>query len=471
MKKTVYIMFSAMLAFLFFAETLCAAEEITGEFNKYEVISTPTSPVAGIDVDALVSYKLSGGKIKAFNIENGKKLFEFEPGWKQAAPFCGGKDAIITGGEGSVIGFVNKSGKLAAEIHGDYLYHLEYSNGMVCLIDKTVNENVYSVFDRSGKEIAGHFFAPECELSDGSIVIANAGGGHSLILKDGTVSPLECRKNIIINDGVSLCGGVYENINGSVYSFDGKLVFENAGKYSDIAPVNRKFAVASKEGEEELCIVNFKDGKEIPIKGSGFLRDCFFTNGDVCDGGFFIGNTEKSVLVNSETGEIISAPVSTYTRFYSGISAVTDGNDAKIYRLMKSDGSYIGDDYEYATDFKDGFSLTVKTEGGVSVINAVYPKGNAIALYSCGKYKALNIKDDRAELEFHDELLSITALKTKKSAVYIGEMPGSGNVYTKQKTRGIFKTVSSSLLSLAAIAVIAFVITDIFRRRKKRKEN
>ena len=471
MKKIVYIMFSAMLAFLFFAEPLYAAEEITGEFNKYEVISTPTSPVAGIDVDALVSYRLNGGRIKAFNIENGKKLFEFETGWKQAAPFFGGKDAVITGGEGSVLGFVNKSGKLTAEIRGDYLYHLEYSNGMVCLIDRAVNENVYSVFDRSGKEIAGHFFAPECELSDGSIVIANAGGGYSLILKDGTVQPLECRKNIIINDGVSLCGGVYENINGSVYSFDGKLVFENAGKYSDIAPVNKKFAVAAKNGAEELVIVNFKDGKEIPIKGSGFLRDCFFTNGDVCGGKFFIGNTEKSVLTDSETGEIISAPVSTYTRFYSGVSAVTDENDNKIYRLMKNDGSFIRDDYEYATDFKDGFSLTIKTEGGVSTISAVYPNGNAAALYSCGKYKALNVKVDRAVLEFHDDMLSITALKTKKSAVYIGEMPGSGNIYTKQKTRGIFKTVSSSLLSFGAAAIIAFAVFDALRRRNKKKEN
>ena len=460
-----------MLVFALSAGFVRAAEEITGEFNKYEVISTPTSPVAWIDVDGLVSYRLNGGKIKAFNIENGKKLFEFEPDWKQAAPFFNGKNAAITGGEGSVRGFVNKSGKLTGELGGDYLYHLEYSNGMVCLIDKTVNENVYSIFDRSGKEIAGHFFAPECELSDGNIVIANAGGGYSLILKDGTLLPLECRKNIIINDGVSLCGGVYENVNGSVYSFDGKLLFENSGKYSDIAPVNKKFAVAAKEGEAELVIVNFKDGTEIPIKGSGFLRDCFFSNGDVCDGNFFVGNTEKSVLIDSESGKIISAPVSTYTRFYSDISAVTDENDRGIYRLMKSDGSFVGDEYEYATDFKDGFSLTIKTEGGISAINAVYPNGNAAALYSCGKYKELNIKDDRAVLGFHDELLSITALKTKKSAVYIGEMPGSGNIYIKQKTKGIFKTVSSSLLSLGAAAVIIVAVFDALRRRKKKKEN
>ena len=465
MKKFIHILSAALILF---SVSAAFAAETVGEFEKYEVISTPTSPCVGLDADALVSYKLNGGRIKAFNIENGKKLFEFENNWKQAAPFYKGKDVVVTDGEGTVLGFVNKNGKMTAEIKGEYLYHSEYSNGMVCLIDSAVSENEYSIFDRNGELIAEHFFEPECELAGGEIIIANAGGGHSLISKDGTVTPLDCKKTVNIRDGVSLYGEVYENSAGSIYSFDGKLIFEN-NKYSDIAPINRKFAVAAMEGSDMLVIVDFKTGTETPIPGSEFLRDGFFSSGDVSDGRFFLGNSSASVLVDSATGEILSKPVSSYTPFYEKISAVTDSDSPETYKLMKNDGSFTGEDYEYATDMKDGYSLAIKTNGNITSINAVTPSGDAATLYSCGKYKSITVRDDRAVLDFHGDMLSITAQKTVNSAIYIGEMPGSGNIYVKLKSKTALKKIVSTIIAIAALVFVVFAAVDAVKRRKRKK--
>ena len=466
MKKFIHILTAVLLVFSF-SEVFAA--ETVGEFEKYEVISTPTSPCVGLDADALVSYKLNGGRIKAFNIENGKKLFEFENNWKQAAPFYRGKDVVVTDGEGTVLGFVNKNGKMTAEIEGEYLYHSEYSNGMVCLIDSTVSENVYSIFDRNGELIAEHFFEPECELSGGEIVIANAGGGHSLISKDGKVMPLDCKRDVDIRDGVSIYGEVYENSAGSIYTLDGKLLFEN-DKYSDIAPINKKIAAAAKTDSDILYIVDFKTGDETPIPGSEFLRDGFFSNGNVSDGRFFLGNTALGVLVDGATGEILSKPVSSYTEFYDKICAVTEAESPEVYRLMKDDGSFVGEEYEYATDMKNGFSLAVKTSGNITSINAVFPNGDAATLYSCGKYKSINVRDDRAVLDFHGDMLSIAAQKTANSTIYIGEMPGSGNIYVKLKSKSGLRKVISSVIAVAAFIFVVLAVFDMIRRRRRKKK-
>ena len=465
-----FLRFILLLTILFSALSFCvSAVNLESDYTKYELISTPERIVVGVDADSLIAYCRSGAVISAYDIFSDEKLFDFEQTWSKVAPFYKDDNAVVIDNAGFVCGFVSKKGKLSGTPEKQFLYSSEFSNGFVCVIDALATENVYSLINRKGEIVAENFFNPEGELKDGSIIIANAGGGYSRVLKNGKILPFECNKNINIYDAVTRYSDVYTGLDGNLYTLDNKLVFEN-GEFSKISPVSRKWAVGIKEedSENKTYLINIKNKTKIPLEENTLVSDYACSGGDVSNDKFFVGNMEKSVLTDGQSGKILSGEVVGFTKFYKEISTVIfEENGENIYRFMKNDGTVLDGKYIYATDFAKGFSVAVAQVDGATRIYSVYPDGKQTELFSFEKTNNVITNDKKAVFETPSN--EITLLKTSEGNVYIGSLTSSSYIYVSSKG-GSGKTIAAVMGALAFIGIL-IALGDTAKRKKRKHEN
>lgn len=472
MKKYMKIITAMCFALLCLAQG-AGAESFTTAFNKYELISTSERVVAGVDPEALIAYCINEGAVGAYDITEDIKLFDFDENWGRVAPFYEDGTAVVIDREGMVLGFVSQKGKIVADIRGEYAYSNEYSNGFVCLIDKAAEENVYTIVNRKGEVIADNFFEPECELKDGSIIIANAGGGFSRIMKNGKVENIPINKTIKVEDAVSIYSDIYVGTDGSLYNLSGKLLLENKD-YGELSPLTGSRAVAVKTDGTTVrhFVVDIKNKKTTEIKDNGFLTEYVYTTGDMCDGNFFVGNMEKSVLVNAESGEVLSEVVTGYSKFYEKLATVKmEDEKGEAYRFMKSDGTLMEGKYAYATDFSSGYALTVEKSENETLISLVYPNGDKQELYSCDAFDEIKITDKKAVLSVFSEnggYNEISVQKTPGGNLYIGGTAGNNYVYAVAGGGSVTTKTVLTVIALLALCVVVLALVNTAHRKKEK---
>ncbi|MDP4119266.1 MAG: hypothetical protein Q8873_08815 [Bacillota bacterium] len=476
--KKILISVAAVCMAIFMVEACSYAGGFANDFQKHEILSTQNRAVVGTDAGSLIAYCLSDGKISAYDIVEDKKIFDFNEEWNHVGPFYSDGTAIVTDSKGNAVGFVNKKGKITAEISGNYAYCQEYSNGMVCFINKDLQENVYTIMSRKGEIIAENFFEPECELSDQSIIIANEGGGYSRILSDGRVRKIFCNKRIEIEDAVTLYGKTYLDMDGGVHNLNGKLLYKNDA-FTSIAPINSKWAVGIKKTETgyEEYVVNIKKNEIKQIETNNVITGYAYTNGDVYEDRAFVGNVDSRVLVDLKTGKILSKPVLKVCAFTNGVCTVEadNGGDRK-YRFMKSDGTFMGEEkYDFATDLGEGYALALKKEKEKTIVYAVSSSGEKTVLYVCEPYNNLTIDGQKAEINVprkNGKDNSINIAKTAGGNLYVGENGGMGDIYVRNKEVNIISRVlSSGAAGVAVLIIVLAAVVTVRRKRKKKAKN
>ena len=467
MKKTGKI-FAVLFIFLVFSVAVTAANPVD-DFEKYEYISTPERTIVGIDATGLVIYgKDLQGVVTAYDARTGSELFALGENQNKVASFFSDGTAVITGKEGYTGSIISKDGTILAQLPEGYAYSSEFANGLICLIDKSVAENVYSIIDRRGNIIVSNFYAPECELESGEIIITNAGGGYSIINSEGEIKPFECRKTVSIEDAVSRTSGIYVGIDGHLYTHEGELIFKNFD-YGQLSPIYRKYALAVKNGEEENehYVIDIKEDKIISLEENEIFNGYIYSGGNSCMGRAFVGNSEQSVLVDLKSGKVISSPVTEYTKFYYNKCAVALPGEEKSYRFLTYEGDFVGESYIFGTDFSGGYALAVEERENDTAVYAFYSNEEKYEIYNFGKVKSAETSLQKAVFTTEDGQ-EILLQKTKSGNILIENSLGSHYLYVlKDKGNITVKTVIILTAIMAAMLIAVALLYTAIRKEKK----
>ena len=476
MKKLKTVM--AMVTTLAMFATLCVSASVVGEkFTKYEIISTAERKVVGVDTQGLVIYCENNGKLKAYDVLTNELLFELEHSPDEISRFVDGR-AFAPDKENGVGVILSKSGEKVAEIPGNYVYSKEFKNGLICFINRELTENVYTIIDRKGKIIVGEFYVPECELENGNIVIANAGGGFSLVEKDGTVRELKLKKNVRIEDAISLADGTYAGSDGNVYSANNKCLFEGKD-YDKVSPINKNYILAVKKQENgyEKYIIDIKDKKETIIKDGGYLNNYIYSGGYVSDGRVIVGDDNRYALVDLKTGELLEKNLLGHTGFSDGVcTVIVDDGAMPVYRFMKSDGEFFEGEYLFATGFEQGFAVAVEPETGEVVIVEKDGAKTVIENIELKNFDSFENINDGNEYVFEKiEFNGKTVEKTDAGNICINKGNGIISIFIRkpeEKTAGRALVGVGAVISLAFVAVVGgYAYKRLKRRNEGEKEN
>ena len=440
-------------------------------FEKYEIVSTPERSVAGIDAKGLMVYGKYDNVITAYDLLTDSAAFELGANQDKVAPFNGDGTAVITGKTGYAATIVAKDGTILAQLPEGYIYSAEYGCGFICLIDKNATENVYTLIDRKGNIIAEHFFEPACELKNGDIIIRNTGGGYSLVKTDGSVTEIPYMVNVQIEDAVSLYTGVYVSTDGNVYSYNNKLIYTNKG-FERISPVNEKYALGVKniDNTPERYIIDIKNGKETKLADNGLFGGYIYTKGNVCNDRAFVGNSEKSVLVNLKNGKVISSPVTDYSGFCAEMATVKTAEEGKCYTFMNCDGELVGGSYHFASSFEKGYSVIAEKVSHLVMVSIINEKGKKIHMESVftpdfytDERKPVHITRGFDGCTFDE----VSVEKMSNGNFCVDNRQGNSYVYVYL---GEGNPVTKALAAICALAAMAAVALSVGRNVKRKRE-
>ncbi len=457
--------FVAILCIFLISSIFVNAEELQSIFNKYEIINTPERIVAGVDASQMLVYVRDEMGIGVYDITEDKKLFDVDSS-KKLGPW---KDnsAVLIDKDGNVEGIISKKGKLIAEFSGSYAYAGEFENGLICLIDKTLTENVYSLTDRKGNFIVQGFFAPECELFDGSIIISNMGGGFSKISKKGKITPFNCAKNVLIEDAVSKQNGVYVSTDGNIYDAQNKLLYKNNLQFQ-LAPINEEYALCT--NMEKKYILELKSGTLVEINDNGIFESYVYSGGEVSGECAFVGNSEKSVLVNLKSGELVSPQLLSYSPFYNGASSVkfTDGS----FGFIDNNGRVISEKFDYVSNFKYGYAVAIKKSESEAKVFVITKNGNQREIYSTKAYYSINFDTSKTVFSVKGEngiINDVAVQKTTDGNLYVGSNLNGGYLFQLRSEGASTKIVTGVLILLAGAYIVALGLKNYSRRKKANK--
>lgn len=464
MKKTICLLCALMLIF---CTVTAFAEELQSFFNKYEIINTPERIVAGTDASGLIAYVYEDAGVAAYDITEDKKLFVLLGFDLKLAPWYEGTSAVVINSDNEAEGIVSRKGEYIARFPVGYSYAGEFKNGFICLINKNVTENVYNLFDRKGKLIIGDFFAPECELDDGSVIISNMGGGFSKISKKGKVSEFKCAKNVLIEDAVSVHNGVYVSTDGNIYNAHNKLIYENTGG-GVISPIDENYALVAMGEDQGRYIINIKEDKKVKISDYNVFDSFVYSGGEVSEGAAFVGNSEKSVLVSMKTGAVISPEVKWYSPFYDGTCAVEfmDGS----YGYLNSKGEIISEMFDYASGFENGYAVAINKTSDKTEVFVILRNGEKKEIYSLNPYKELEIFKNKAAFTVVDEKgieNEVTLQKTNEGNLYVGGNMTPGYIFELTGKNTDFSDILMYVVIVCACAYIVILGVKAVKRKKK----
>ncbi len=470
MKKT--FRFPAMFCVMVLLASVLTGAVKPDSFDKYEIVSTPERSVAGIDAGGLMVYGKHEGIITAYDLVTDTPAFDLGENQDRVAPFNSDGTAVITGKEGYAATIVSRNGTMLAQIPEGYSYGREFECGYICIIDKNATENVYTLIDRKGKILAEHFYEPAAELKNGDVIISNAGGGHSLIKTDGTVEKMPYLQNVRIEDAVSLNTGVYVSTDGNVYSYSNELLYKNVG-FDRISPIDEHYALGVKNAESnpERYIIDIKNKKETKIQDNGLFEGYIYSKGNVCDDKAFVGNSEKSVLVNLKNGKVISAVVSDYSDFCEGIATVRTESEKKPYAFMNCDGEFVGEAYDFASSFEKGYSVIAEKVRHLVVVSIMNEKGKKVHMESV--FARDFYSDDGKPVYMTEGFKScrfdeITVEKKSGGNFLINNPEGNSYIFVY---KGDGNAVVKAIAGIGALVAVAWVVYTVGGRHKRKKEN
>lgn len=456
--------FKKFSIFFLLALALCmlAAAVRPDDFDKYEIVSTKERTVAGVDAKGLMVYAQNDEKTTAYDLATDSTAFSLGENYDKVAPFFSDGTAVITGKEGYASAIVSRDGTILAQLPEGYIYSKEFGCGFICLIDKNAFENVYTIIDRSGKIIVKDFYATACELKNGDIIIRNAGGGYSRIKADGTVKQIQYLQSATIEDAVSLNSGVYVDTEGCIYSSEDKPLYKNSS-FDRISPINEEYALGVKINENSIkqYIIDIKAKKETELKDNGLFDGYIFSKGNVCDGKAFVGNGEKSVLVNLKTGNVLSDAVADYSDFYKDIATIkTIGENGK-YRFMKCDGTLLEGEYDFASNFEYGYSVTAQKASHLAVVSIVNENGKKMHLESLFSTD-IHSKSDEAAYNTSGfercKLYEVSVQKLPGGNIYVENRLGSSYIFAY---RGDGNPAVKAVAAITALVAAAIIILNI----------
>ena len=448
-----------------------SAKKTVDIFEKYEVVSLPEKAVVGVDAENLIAYCNTQGEIGAYAVDRDEKLFDFEDDWGAVSPFFQDETAVVSDKEGMAIAIINKKGKKICRLPSGYIYSREFSNGLICLIDSTLQENVYTLFNRKGKPVIEHFFEVKAELPGGDILVMNAGGGYLLVSKDGKAVQLPCIIRISYKDGISPDGKTYVGQGGKVYTIKGKEIFSDEDLHFLAPLTDKKVIGVEKNGDTtEIFIIDIKSKEKTVLNIPGIKGDFAYASSNISGDSVFITTISGTYLVNIKDGSVLSEKIENCGNFYEGINRVQTTRDGKTYyRLMNNKGEYLKGEFVFATDMNNGYAVISESNEEAAAIYLMFANGNKELIYQGKSYELVKSLHNKAVFVSENigdkEEKTLVAQKTQNGNIYVNDSLGRGEIYKFKDESAQIKHIVLGISALALI-VIFFAV-----RQKNKKED